>query len=434
MTVSLRDVFGISKNVLKSYVQRTEIDNEFQDKLDLTDHHIVVFGETKVGKSHLRKKYIPENNSVVVIDCTKEISLSEIYTQILYKAGIEITDSLTRSIEEGSKFTSEVQAGLLQFLKAKLSGELSEKEITTEIIKTPTPSTVSIRLAEELKKAEVDLIVLDDFHYLNLVEQYLLAYDLKMFYQSGIRFIIIGTKISSGYFEKFNGELSQRIEYIDATKWSDENFNEIQRKGCEELHIEISQEVIRYFIKASSGIVAVFQALLFDYCRVNGVREEAGSLRLLDDITIAKQCNEKYWKSYSEMYFKKIQDIAGGGRRRKLQLYYYIMKVILNSHVEILRKGLSFQYLFDQIKHIHPLQSSLNQGALTSVLNHIDDLQIDKDIFPKVFTYYDKRLFVVDSVFYYVMQHLPPERIDEILPPHEYQIKIEEEAIEFFEE
>ncbi|MEL3971126.1 ATP-binding protein [Rossellomorea oryzaecorticis] len=433
VTVSLKDVFGVSKNILKSYVLRPEIDNEFEDKLVLTDHHLVVFGETKVGKSHLRKKYIPENKDVVVVDCTKGVSLSEIYTQILYKANIELTDSLSRSIEEGSRLTGEIQANFLQFLKSKLSGELSEKEITTEIVKPPIPSTVSVRLADELKKAGVEFIVLDDFHYLNLIEQYLLAYDLKMFYQSGLRFIIIGTKISSGYFEKFNGELSQRIDYIDATKWSVENLREIQQKGCHELNIGISDEIVDYFISTSSGIVAVYQALLFDYCRMNEIKKTVTDHIVLDNLELARECNLNYWKNYSEMYFKKIQDIAGGGRRRKLQLYYYIMVVVMNSSVEVLRKGFPFQYLFEKINEIHPLKTSLNQGSLTSVLNHIDDLQVDKDIFPKVFTYYDKRLYVVDSVFYYIMQHFPPEKIDEILPPHEYEIKlgeISEDAVE----
>ncbi|MEW4225259.1 ATP-binding protein [Rossellomorea marisflavi] len=430
MAVSLKNVFGISKDLLKSYVERKEIDSEFEDKLDLTDHHLVVFGETKVGKSHLRKKYISDSNGTVIVDCTKGVNLSEIYNQILYKAGIEITESLTKSIEEGSKLSGEMQANLLQFLKSKLAGELTEKEITTQVITSPKPSTVSVKLADELKKAEVKLIVLDDFHYLNLVEQYLLAYDLKMFYQMGIRFIIIGTKISSGYFEKFNGELSQRIEYIDATKWNNGNFLEIKDKGCKELNIEISDEVIDFFIKASTGIVAVYQALLFDYCRINGIRKTADTLTKLDNIALAEDCNIKYWQTYSEMYFKKIQDISKGGRRRKLQLYYYIMQVILKTDIDILKKGLDYQYLFDEINVIHPLNESLNQGALTSVLNHIDDLQIDKDIFPKVFTYYDKRLFVVDSVFYYILKHFDFEKLNEVLPPYEFQFKVEDGVVQ----
>lgn len=426
MTVSLKEVFGISKDVLKSYVQRIQVDNEFEDKLELTDHHIVVFGETKVGKSHLRKKYIPESEGTVIVDCTKGGSLSDIYTQILYKAGIELTESLTKSIEGESRIKGEAQTNLLTFLKAKLSGEISEKEIESQVISTPQPSTASVRLTDELRKSKIKVIVLDDFHYLNLVEQYLLSYDLKMFYQSGIRFMIIGTKITSGYFEKFNGELSQRIDYIDATEWTEENLRDIQLKGSRELNITISDEVVNYFINASSGIVAIYQTLLFEYCRANNIKKRSEIPMQLNNMELAIECNKKCWKDYSDMYFKKIQDLARGGRRRKLQLYYHIMKVVLISEVSILRKGLPFPYMFDQIRETHPIKGSLNQGSLTSVLNHIDDLQIDKDIFPKVFTYYEKKLHVVDSVFYYIMQHFSEEKIDEILPPYEYQMNFED--------
>jgi hypothetical protein len=419
----LGEVFGVSNDILKSYVSRENIDNEFNDRLELTDHHIVIFGETKVGKSHLRKKYIPDAEGVIVVDCSKGVSLSEIYTQILSKAGIEITESLTRSIEEGSRLNGEAQLGFINFLKAKLNGEMTEKEIVTEVTKTPAPSTISVRLADELKKANIKLIVLDDFHYLSLIEQYLLAFDLKMFYQSGIRFIIIGTKISSGYFEKFNGELSQRVDYIDATYWEEDQLREISRKGCRELNISISDDVINYFINCSSGIVAVYQELLFNYCRASGIRKTVEKHVLLDNMELAEKCNKKYWAQYSNMYFKKIQDIAKGGRRRKLQLYYYIMRIVLKTDIEKLKNGLPFNYIFDEVGKIHPLKNSLNQGSLTSVLNHIDDLQTDKDIFPKVFTYFDKRLFVVDSVFYYIVKHFQPEKLDDILPPHEYQIK-----------
>ncbi|MDZ7434381.1 ATP-binding protein, partial [Bacillus amyloliquefaciens] len=165
----------------------------------------VIYGETKVGKTLLRKKYVTKAENTIVIDCTKGVDLADIYTQILYKSGVEISDNFSKSIEKCSKIDSQVEANLFQFLKAKVTGDSSEKELLSESGKMDLPKTVSVRVAESLKEKGIQFIVLDDFHYLNLVDQYLLAFDLKMFYQSGLRFIIIGTKIINGYFEKFNG-------------------------------------------------------------------------------------------------------------------------------------------------------------------------------------------------------------------------------------
>lgn len=423
MAVSLREVFGVANEVLKSYVTRQNVDNRFKDQYELSDHHIVIFGETKVGKTFLRKKYVPDSDAAVV-DCTKGTTLGDIYQQIIYKTGIELTEKITKSFEESAKVRAEANAGFIEFLRLKLSGELSEKETITEVLGTPIPNTFSIVLSEALKQAGIKLIVLDDFHYLSLVEQYYLSFDLKMFYQNGIRFIILGTKISTGYFERFNGELSQRVDYIDATAWEPANLMEIAKKGSEELNVNFSGEVINYLIDASNGTVAVYQMMLFKYCLLSDIREKQESTKQLSDVDLAKRCTADYWDEISQPFAKKLQLIASGERRRKLQLYYYILRVVLNSPISIIKSGWPFQNIFDGIQEIHPLKESVNQGNLTSVLNHIDELQVSKDIFPKLLTYYDKRLSVVDSVFYFFMKHFNVAMIDDILPPHEFTIRI----------
>ncbi|OUL04680.1 ATP-binding protein [Bacillus spizizenii] len=421
MPTSLKSVFGISRNVLKSYVDRQQIDEDYQDKIELTDHHIVIYGETKVGKTLLRKKYVTKDENTIVIDCTKGVNLSDIYTQILYKAGIEISESLSKSIEKCTKLDSQVEANLFQFIKAKVSGESTEKELSSETRRVNLPNTVSVRVAEALVSKEIQFIVLDDFHYLNLVDQYLLAFDLKMFYQIGLRFIIIGTKINNGYFEKFNGELAQRIDYIDATRWSKNDLLEIKKRGCRELNIDISDDVINYFVEASSHIVAVYQQLLFDYCRESGVRQSSNHQVILNDLELAIKCNKLYYKRISEEYLKRIQHIADGERKGKLKLYYYIMKIVLTSNNDVARKGFSFQYIYDNLLQIH-MNKTINHGALTSVLNHFEELQTKKNVFPKVFSYYDKRLYITDSLFYYILKHFDKENIDEVLPPHDFQL------------
>ncbi|MDN4599649.1 AAA family ATPase [Paenibacillus sp. F6_3S_P_1C] len=423
--INLGHVFGVSKNILKSYVERA-IDYELKDKLDLTDHHIVIFGETKVGKTFLRKKYIPVTKEVVVIDCTKGINLSDIYMQILYKSGVDSIESITKSMEETNKLKGEVSANFLEFIKSKITGETVDTSKHNELIKPYIPNTVSVLVSNELEKKGINTIILDDFHYLPLIEQYQLAFDLKMFYQNGVRFVILGTKITSGYFEKFNGELSHRIDYIDATKWNDSELKEVVAKGSEALNINFTGEVIDYLINSSNSIISVFQGLLFNLCQKNDIKKPQQNQITISSVEEAQNVTTEYWERMTLTYFNKIKDIASGGRKRKLQLYYYITKIILNSEQDIIRNGFSFQYLYENLKNHHPLGESINHGALTTVLNHFDELQIDKEIFPKVFTYFDKRLSVVDSDFYFITKHLDKSKINEILPPHDYAIEINE--------
>ncbi|CAM3366402.1 MULTISPECIES: AAA family ATPase [Saccharibacillus] len=421
----LKKVFGVSKDLLKSYVTR-QIDNDFKDKYELTDHHMVIFGETKVGKTSLRKKCIPLTDDVIVVDCTKGISLNDIYVQVLYKAGVEVTEKITKALEESTKLRGQISSNFLEFLKLKIMGEQSNKEQVNEVKKPYIPNTLSVMVSNELDKVKKTTIVLDDFHYLSLVEQYQLSFDLKMFYQNGIRFIVLGTKITSGYFEKFNGELTHRIDYIDATNWTEDELKEVADKGSICLNINISDSVINYFVEASNGIISVYQGLLADLCIKFNIRETQDHRLTIDDLEAAKKIVSSYWEKMSGTYFIKIKSVAGGGRRRKLQLYYYITRIILYSDQTIMRQGFPFQYLYEKLQEMHPLGTSINQGALTTVLSHIDELQIDKEIFPKVYTYFDKRLSIVDSDFYFITKHLPNSEINNLLPPHEYVIDLED--------
>ncbi|MGI6833504.1 hypothetical protein RY280_09760 [Bacillus paralicheniformis] len=83
MSTSLKEVFGISSNLLKSYVLRHHVDDDFKDKIELTDHHIVVFGETKVGKS---RNILPQIKRPLRLIAPKEL----IYMRFIIKFYINV--------------------------------------------------------------------------------------------------------------------------------------------------------------------------------------------------------------------------------------------------------------------------------------------------------------------------------------------------------
>ena len=59
------DVFGIRTQLVLSYVERDEVDRRFRESL-LSDHHVVVYGSSKQGKTSLRQKHLPESQSLIV--------------------------------------------------------------------------------------------------------------------------------------------------------------------------------------------------------------------------------------------------------------------------------------------------------------------------------------------------------------------------------
>ena len=87
------EVFGISKEILEpSYVDRGELDSEIQRHLK-RNTHIVLRGESKCGKSWLRKKNIPDS---IPVQCRLNQKVIDIYVAALSQLDIKLDTSKNR--------------------------------------------------------------------------------------------------------------------------------------------------------------------------------------------------------------------------------------------------------------------------------------------------------------------------------------------------
>jgi hypothetical protein len=77
----LQDVFGVSRDVPLTYVERDDVDKKSVSSL-AREKHIVVYGGSKQGKTSLRKHALPESDYAVV-QCTGTTSRIDIYSMIL---------------------------------------------------------------------------------------------------------------------------------------------------------------------------------------------------------------------------------------------------------------------------------------------------------------------------------------------------------------
>lgn len=85
-TISTIKVFGVSKDRVLSYINREEVDGEFEKALE-SDRHIIIYGSSKQGKSALVQTHIPKENSIT-IGCSPKMGTKEIYSSLLRQAGI----------------------------------------------------------------------------------------------------------------------------------------------------------------------------------------------------------------------------------------------------------------------------------------------------------------------------------------------------------
>ena len=84
-TYKLDEVFGMSQDVPKNYVEIKYVDDELEINL-IRNKHSVIYGSSKQGKTCLRKKCIDSNN-YIVIQCNNRWELKDIHSAILKKAG-----------------------------------------------------------------------------------------------------------------------------------------------------------------------------------------------------------------------------------------------------------------------------------------------------------------------------------------------------------
>ncbi|RXT00970.1 hypothetical protein [Ammoniphilus sp. CFH 90114] len=90
-TIYVNQVFGVSKDMVLSYVEREEVDVEF-NRAAASDKHIVVYGSSKQGKSALVQKHIAKENAIT-IGCTPRMTTKDIYSSLLRQIGITIESS-----------------------------------------------------------------------------------------------------------------------------------------------------------------------------------------------------------------------------------------------------------------------------------------------------------------------------------------------------
>ncbi|RYZ78798.1 MAG: hypothetical protein EOP06_28410, partial [Proteobacteria bacterium] len=162
-----------------SYVTRTDVDDRFTAAL-ATDHHIVVYGSSKQGKTSLRQKLLPDNRCITV-RCAPKMTTESLYSSILRQAGVRIQTVETKETSIGGKITTKVgfKACIPWLSEAKVETGLEatgdqQDGLTTEFVAFDFSEAQSI--GELLQSISFQkFVILENFHYLSSETQQQLA-------------------------------------------------------------------------------------------------------------------------------------------------------------------------------------------------------------------------------------------------------------------
>jgi hypothetical protein len=399
------EVFGISRDLPVNYVLRRNIDDKLIDNLT-RDHHVVIFGSSKQGKTCLRKSCL-NNDDYIVVACMGSMDLKQLHAAILKSAGYEIAESSTRSSDGSFKLTAKFSAkvgAIIASGQAEGSGELARnhgEETTTRRLELDAqdPNDVIGALKEiEFKK----FIVLEDFHYLPVETQQAFTHVLKAFHEnSKITFIVVAVWREENRLILYNGDLTGRVVAIDADAWTVEQLQEVITAGEALLNISFSDTFKNELVNSAFLSVYLVQEGCHRACTDSGIYETRETYTEVVPLKTAKQHVSDIVSEQGGRYKSFLTNFAMGFQDTELEMFKWILYPILRSEISDLKIGLGYREIREKIQQKHPRGDKLNAGNITQALQSVGGLQSKKNVKPFVIDYDSTNLIlsVVDTGF-----------------------------------
>lgn len=412
--VRASDVFGVARDLPLNYVMREAIDGALIDALS-RDKHIVIHGSSKQGKTSLRK-YNLEEDEYVLLSCQKNWTVASLHTALLKSVGYSVERSNSTTISGGNKITATFTAKLIGKLfgaggeaGAGVAGEGSQ-ERSTSTERAPLeldPEDPNDIIAALRSVTFAGYLVLEDFHYLPLETQEAFAVALKTFHEaSAFVFIVVGVWLDENRLVQHNGDLTGRVNTVNADAWTPEELEQVITKGEELLNIRFADAFKRALIERCFESVWVVQEGCYLACVAAGVDQRPDVL--VPEVGAGLLVNQvvgQVVQGQSARYNGFLEHFPEGFQTTKLDMYRWILLPVIATSPARLERGIHYSALRDCIDDAHP--AGFYEMSLRNALNRISDLQTDKKIKPPVLDYdsSSRKLTIVDRGFLIWLEH-----------------------------
>jgi hypothetical protein len=427
--VKLNEVFGVSSKAVRSYIPRDQIDGLFNDAID-SDKHVVVYGASKQGKTALVSRYLPYQENIVVRLAPKS-TIEDVYASILRQAGVSIEVSSTSENANkiggsaGAKFKAKVPMFGEAELKGGGSGEASERE-ATQYETIPFNIAVPQDVSELLKKVGFDQrIILENFHYLDESLQKQISFDLRLFQEMGILFVILGVWRQKDKLRIYCSDLTDRVIDVPVEPWEEDDFRQVASLGAKELKAEIDPKIVEICIQNSFGSIGVFQELMREACDKAGLKSRGDIVFGVYGEKFAENAIQEKSNQYGATHRQALELIASGNvthsKEKALQplhLPYYLVRTILDLGYDGFEHGVDRSEITERIKSEHHRKNDVRPGDMTNLLHNLSSTQYKKGINPPLIDYDQskRRLFAIDSTFFFFLKNCDLAEFSEELP------------------
>jgi hypothetical protein len=416
-------VYGVSNDLIDTYIERINVDEAFTSGLQ-KNKHIIVYGASKQGKTSLTNKHLRENDYVKV-NCSPTATTLDIYNSIVRQLNVEIIESteITTTIGGEAKvgLKAKIRIPFFGSADAETEGTISrEKELGKSFKIIDFNLALAQDLSELLRNVEFKKrIILENFHYLNEDVQKQLAIDLRIFEDYNILFIILGIWREKNRLSQFNGDLVDRVIEVPVEPWEKVDLKRIVEEGLPLLNVTF-QNTVDYIIESCFDSVGVFQEICKESCYAAGYNETQDTLKEItkDNVdTAIKKKLEDYSSRHTRCLESFIEQKARGSQDVPLYIPYYFVKVLFQEPIENIIQGLRRKALQDKIKEIHHRADDVRPSDMGYFLKNLVASQISKNISPPIFDFDNSTTSVkiIDSTFYFFIKNCNRDEVIENL-------------------
>ncbi len=414
-----QNVFGVSSGVVESYIEREGVDGSFRAALE-SRKQVIVYGSSKQGKTSLLNKHLkPE--SQLVYQCAPDTEKGDVYASILRHSGVQIMTETSEQTTDSGTVSSKISTKVKIPIFADLGGGVEstkggERSRTQEYRTIEYNLNLAADVAELLNEIGFErYIVLENFHYLAQEVQEKLAYDLRIFQELGIRFVILGIWRERNRLIQFNGDLQDRVVEVAVEPWDNADFQRVIEKGSRILNVDFS-DVQKNIIDYSFDSIGVLQELCNRSCMSAGVTETSPQkVKILSwhlDEAIKKKLDD-----YSSRHLRALESFAESSRRTSdripLFIPFYFLVVLLNSDFSKITDGFKRADIQQAILKIHHRPDDIRPSDMSNFLNTITKYQIKKQINPPLFDFdvSISMVKIIDSTLYFFLRNSDPKEI-----------------------
>lgn len=398
----LTEVFGVSSDILEdSYVDRGKLDADLKANLDF-DKHICIRGESKSGKSWLRKRVVPD---ALVVQCRLNESVVDLYVDALSQLNVNFEKSHSKASAYEGTISGSGEFGWKLISKVKVKLGLTAHQSSTTESQNVGHDINDLRFIAELIKESGRRFVIEDFHYMSMSERGKFAHELKALWDYGLMAIVVGVWNNQNMLLYLNPDLTGRVHEISLS-WGRAELVDVLNKGGRALNVTFEEGVSNRISEDVYGNVGLLQNLTQSLLLKSNVLETQKDTEVVSDIDFFESIAMIYAEQLEPLYHQFAKSVSEGIRKRDntTAIYAHAMNVIVNQSDDALQNGLSRDDIFSEA---HRNEPRIQSGNMHQILAKLDSLQVDAGGRGLILSYNEmtKELFIVDKQFLFYRKY-----------------------------